>query len=812
MVTGRLRKVLDEAGARHQRAVGRVQAASAALEQVAGGAMVADPAAYESAAGRMATAATRIPADARFLRIGEFTYGSRRAPVVVPFLGTAHLVTDVDTRDQRVADLLKGVIPQLFTGADPGSLRVKCVDAAGLGAAFAPFRPLVDAGVLSAPITDQNGFRALLDTAEAHVRSRLDGGEGPTLVLIIASAPPHSKTDAERLDALARSGAAAGLQIIACGFSGLAGSVQVSIREGYAEVGDGPGAAYSADGSGLAARVILDAAPDADDLASLATALAGRERDALRIGFADLVPQQLWTERADEGLRTIVGRGENGPAVLSFDDATPHWLVGGRTGGGKTVFLLDVLYGLAARYSPDELALYLLDFKEGVSFTEFTPSELDPTWIPHARAVGVESDREYGVAVLRELTGEMTRRSVAMKRAGVTRYAQLRRQRQVPRVVLVVDEFHVLFQGNDKVAREAVALLEDLARKGRSYGIHMILASQTVSGIEALYTKKDSIFGQFPMRVALPGANSVLDVLNTAAAGLRIGEAIVNPAGGIRDHNGLVRFPNAHDGSGTLDTLRHHMWERRAADSQPPPVFAGYAEQRLDDDPSFAELGESAAPRAFVGRAVDLLSSTAAVTLDAGPGRHLAVLGADPGGAEVLAAAARSLARQRPGARFLVVAATAPQVVEDTILSIAEGGVSVARHMMADLPAIIDDLADEQVTDTFLIGFGLDAATLDRAQTQKLSAILRRGPARGVHVVGWWRTMRRFSEDLGGSTGREDVACAVVLNIPGGELTGHFGQSLADWQPRPNRALLIDRHADTRTLILPYSAAEDLTI
>jgi len=811
VVTGRLRKVLDEAGARHQRAVGRVQAASAALDQVAGGAVVADPAAYEAAAGRMAAAATRIPADARYLRIGEFSYGSRRAPVVVPFLGSAHLVTDVDTRDQRVADLLKGVIPQLFTGADPGSLRVKCVDAAGLGAAFAPFRPLVDAGVLSAPITDQNGFRALLDTAEAHVRSRLqDGAEGPTLVLVIASAPPHSRADAERLDALARSGVQAGVQIIACGFSGLASSVQVSIREGYAEIADGPGASYSSDGSGLAAPVILDPAPDLEDLVALATRLAGRERDALRIGFADLVPRELWTERADEGLRTIVGRGENGPAVLSFDDATPHWLVGGRTGGGKTVFLLDVLYGLAARYSPEELALYLLDFKEGVSFTEFTPSELDPTWIPHARAVGVESDREYGVAVLRELSGEMTRRSVAMKRAGVTRYAQLRKLKQVPRVVLVVDEFHVLFQGNDKVAREAVALLEDLARKGRSYGIHMVLASQTVSGIEALYTKKDSIFGQFPMRIALPGANSVLDVLNTAAAGLRIGEAIMNTAGGIRDHNGLIRFPNAHDGSGTLDDLRHRMWERREEGSAPPPVFAGYAEQRLADDPAFAALAPTTVPRALVGRSVDLTSSTAAVSLDAGPGRHLAILGADPGGADVLAAAALSLARQAPHARFLVAAATAPEVVEETILDIAGLGVAVARHRMADLPALLDELSEEDVTDTFLIGFGLDASSLDRAQTQKLSAILRRGPARRVHVVGWWRTLRRFADDLGGSSGREDVACAVVLNIPGGELTGHFGQSVADWQPRANRALLIDRHADTRTLILPYSRGEDL--
>ena len=61
-----------------------------------------------------------------------------------------------------------------------------------------------------------------------------------------------------------------------------------------------------------------------------------------------------------------------------------------------------------------------------MSFREFTPTDRDPSWIPHARAVGIESDRAYGLAVLRELDAEMTRRSVLYKDAGVTRFADLR--------------------------------------------------------------------------------------------------------------------------------------------------------------------------------------------------------------------------------------------------------------------------------------------------------------------------------------------------------------------------------------------------
>ena len=195
--------------------------------------------------------------------------------------------------------------------------------------------------------------------------------------------------------------------------------------------------------------------------------------------LADLLPEPaeaLWSADAADGVETVVGHHGDIPLVLRFNDLTPHWMVGGRSGAGKTAFLINVLYGLGARYCPDELALYLLDFKEGVSFAEFVPTQRDRTWLPHARAVGVESDREYGLAVLRELDAEMARRSVAYKRAGVTRFADLRvvaaeegRARPLPRMLCVIDEFQVLLAGNDPMAAEAVACWSRWpARAGRT--------------------------------------------------------------------------------------------------------------------------------------------------------------------------------------------------------------------------------------------------------------------------------------------------------------------------------------------------------
>ena len=67
------------------------------------------------------------------------------------------------------------------------------------------------------------------------------------------------------------------------------------------------------------------------------------------------------------------------PVDLPLADASPHALIGGPSGSGKTNLLLTMIASLATRYTPDELELYLLDFKEGVSFAQFAPGAADPT-------------------------------------------------------------------------------------------------------------------------------------------------------------------------------------------------------------------------------------------------------------------------------------------------------------------------------------------------------------------------------------------------------------------------------------------------
>lgn len=759
-------------------------------------------AAERQIADAAAASAQQLRADPGLLHAGRvILHEGRTVPLIVPFGERGHLATSVDARVEGVAALVRTAILHAVGTCEPGGLRVVGIDTATLGASFAPLRPLADAGVIEAVATDSRAAADAVALAESQVAEHIAGRRTDRMLLVVASLGEAPRTLVERIYALARSGLAHGVTVLGCGLPELpqaavmhavAGGTDGNTVGGQAVQGPvsitNPPSAPFGRGERLAAPVDWPEAPDPSFVAGEAMRLAERAKAAATLTFADLIPAQPESGDPSRGLEVLIGRDAAGAVRLRLDDATPHWLVGGRTGGGKTVFLLDVLYGLASRYAPSDLALFLLDFKEGVSFTEFIPTERDRSFIPHARAVGIESDREYGLAVLRTLNEEMTRRSTVMKRYGVASFAGLREHEAYPRIVCVADEFQVLLAGNDRVASEAVALLENLARKGRSYGVHLVLASQTVSGIEALWAKQDSIFGQFPMRIALPGARTVLAPNNDAATRISLGQVVVNTEGGTVGSDRVARFPDTD--AQVMHRLREQLTEAHAGVGA-PRVFYGYRPVHLSE----TLPGERKPGRALLGREVSLRLDAAGIDLDRRPGRHLAVLGSDPVGGEALEAAVECLAGN--GSRVLAIDFTGSADLRSATDRIAP------EAFVASLAEIPDG--------TVVAAWGLDAAALDMKAQQALRALLRTGPARGVHLLGWWRNFRRFTDDIGGTAGREDVACALVLNLPGGEIMGHFGQQFQHWSPRAGRALLIDRHADTGggKLVVPFSRNED---
>ena len=206
----------------------------------------------------------------------------------------------------------------------------------------------------------------------------------------------------------------------------------------------------------------------------------------------------------------------------------------GKTGSGKST-LLNVITN-PRRYSPDEIEFYLVDFKKGVEFKTYATHRL-----PHARAVAVESDREFGLSVLKGLDEELGRRGELYREAEVQDLAGWRTthpDRPMPRVLLVIDEFQELFVTDDQLAQEASLLLDRLVRQGRAFGMHVVLGSQTLGGA---YSLNRTTMGQMGVRIALAcneqDSMLILSDDNVAARRLAAGEAIYNDQGGLVEGN-----------------------------------------------------------------------------------------------------------------------------------------------------------------------------------------------------------------------------------------------------------------------------------
>src|SRR4029079_2350710 len=114
----------------------------------------------------------------------------------------------------------------------------------------------------------------------------------------------------------------------------------------------------------------------------------------------------------------------------------------------KSNLLLVMIHGLAARHDPVDLEMYLLDFKHGVEFSALGPAGEREHWLPHVRVLGIHSDREFGLAVLRHLSDELARRSEIFKSHGnVADIAELAPDPdRPPRILVVLDEFQVMLE------------------------------------------------------------------------------------------------------------------------------------------------------------------------------------------------------------------------------------------------------------------------------------------------------------------------------------------------------------------------------
>lgn len=183
-----------------------------------------------------------------------------------------------------------------------------------------------------------------------------------------------------------------------------------------------------------------------------------------------------------------VGSSQDGKlANFTLDTVSHiHCFIIGQSGTGKSVFLHDVIIGAMAKYSPEELELYLMDFKiGGVEFNRYRNEK-------HVKALLVDnSDIQITLEILRDISNKMRERGKLLRSSGVSNiveYNQVNPDKKMPRIVFIADECHVMFPtANSREARlyrEISEILQKIAKEGRSQGVHLILATQTIAQAE----------------------------------------------------------------------------------------------------------------------------------------------------------------------------------------------------------------------------------------------------------------------------------------------------------------------------------------
>jgi hypothetical protein len=772
-------------------------------------------------------------------RIGSSTVEGQAFDVAVPLLDEAHLSISSAPKTRAVVDgIVQNLLMRLLTTFEPGAVRVHLWDVGQLTAILPDLYPLSRTSALT--LYDPSRLDDLLDELAGHIRrihatgmqagymslreirqATGQRGEPWRVAVLYGNGETLEPERARDLKRVASGALAAGMSLVLVDVpTTLSTSVEtISLLDERRAISSmtGPDLVVDLDPAFPSSQVSRAAGKIADAL----IARQGGPRT-----FADLLPMELGKESSAKELRAPVGFYEGETVEVVIGDATPHALIGGPSGSGKTNFLYSLLGSLTARYSPDELALYLLDFKEGVSFAGLAPGRRNASWLPHAKLIGVNvnTDREFGLALLRFLAEELRRRSAAAKEHEVTNLADLREQDPTghwPRIVAVIDEFQYLFAGRDGVTNTATQMLEDIARRGRSQGIHLVLASQDIAGIDAFWGKP-AVFEQCTLRIAMPKARRVLAETNNAAVAAPKWHAVVNHDSGVAHGNQLVHIPDASS-KDVFVQLQNRLWDRYAQHYAPPRLFDGAFSPELDSASAFTQLIPTQRPRALLGQSIDVTEIACGVELPPAPGRNVAVLGAATAEAlSIMNSAARSLARQfEPGtAEFTLscpVEACLPAVTD---LAERLRGEGHTVELVTDLSARLTELAEgmnQLDGPKVLLLYGVDAALpaleakapgVPKSGLDQLRIILKQGPSHGVHTVGWWRSVSRLKDTLGFG-GTDDIGSWAALDVQGNELAPFAAGQVVQWSPRPGRALFFDRSTHgAPEVIIPFQRPE----
>ncbi|MFG0330997.1 MAG: FtsK/SpoIIIE domain-containing protein [Phycisphaerales bacterium] len=765
---------------------------------------------------------------------GDTTDEPIRAPIETPALlsfpdsASLLLETDGPGREHAIA-LMQSVMLRLLTAMPPGKVRFTIFDPVGLGQSFAGFMHLADYSeqlvgerIWTEPRHIEQRLTDLTEHMESVIQKYLrnefqtiaeyneQAGEiaEPYRFLVMADCPVNlSDNAARRLSSIVQTGARCGVYAL----------LMVDRRQ------SAPGGLQMEDLRRACVRLEWDEnrvvwddeafrrwplepeAPPDDRVVTRYLQRVGegaREAGRVEVPFDIITPDeaQRWSRNSGDDLRIPLGRaGATRLQSLVLGHGTSqHALVAGKTGSGKSTLLHVLVTNASLWYGPDQLEFYLVDFKKGVEFKTYATHEL-----PHARAIAIESDREFGASVLRRVDSEIRARGDRFRRVGAQDLAAFRRlspDEPMPRILVIIDEFQEFFTEEDKIAQDAALLLDRLVRQGRAFGVHVVLGSQTLGGA---YGLARSTIGQMAIRIALQCSEAdaylILNEDNSAARLLsRPGEAIYNDGGGAVGANSPFQIAWLPDGSHerSLQIVRALADETGYLPAEPPAVFEGHAPADLRRHRALSQwltTPPASAPaviEAALGEPIAIKPPVSFQIRRQGGANALIVGQRDEAALGMMAAALITIAAQTPVAnevdarsRIMVFdggsidaahAGLLPRIAKGVPHEATSPEFSAATEALSEIASEIDRResgAASPAPPWFILiyglqrfrawrrpadefSFSLDENTAPRPD-RDLARLVREGPALGIHSLIWVDTVATAERFFDRATMRE---------------------------------------------------------
>jgi hypothetical protein len=228
--------------------------------------------------------------------------------------------------------------------------------------------------------------------------------------------------------------------------------------------------------------------------------------------------EKRFKEQAQNGIVIPIGYWDGGtPFNMIFDDSRVHAIINGDTGSGKTNLLHVLITNTMLRYSPDEVEMYLIDFKHGTEFRRYTNYKL-----PSFRMISLCNEPEFALKMLQGIKQELLKRKSLFGDSVTSLKGYIEKTgKKLSRILIIIDELYQMVEetksipAGNEIRNEIIKLIKEFAVQSRAYGIHMVISGQNMTNIQEIQVIKNSCATRIALRCS---ENQVISLIDQEAA------------------------------------------------------------------------------------------------------------------------------------------------------------------------------------------------------------------------------------------------------------------------------------------------------